>query len=286
MANLKGGSHEAQRKDIHHRLSAFGEGRHGKEDHLTHSSALSDKREEMSRSFAEFAEEKGLEGKLNEVMTNENVKEFLEERTADMSATTTLNYASAFSSMIEGLKECNVDIQADKQTFNDFIQETKDNAPEREIESGRAIENVQDKIAEIYEDRYSSGVIADIQNDMGLRISEAYEVAQNLHEYYNPENGTIEGLVGKGGQEYPDKEISLELVAKIEAIEDLHSKSTYEKDLQDHDISSHDFRYTFAEREFNERIESGMDYHEALKEVSEEMNHHRESMTLAYLNKA
>jgi integrase len=286
MANLKGGSHEAQRKDIHHRLSAFGEGRHGKEDHLTHSSALSEKREEMSKSFSEFAQEKGLEGKLNEAMTNENIKEFLEQRTEDLSATTALNYTSAFSSMIEGLKESNVDIQADKQTFNDFIKEIKDNAPEREISDGRAIENVQDKIAEIYEDRFSSGVLADIQNETGLRISEAYEVAQNFHEYYNPENGTLEGLVGKGGQEYPDKEISLELVAKIEAIEDLHSKSTYEKDLQDHDISSHDFRYTFAEREFNERIEQGMDYHEALKEVSEEMNHHRESMTLGYLNKA
>lgn len=286
MANLKGGSHLAQCKDIHHRLSAFGEGRHGKEDHLTHSSALSDKREEMSRSFAEFAEEKGLEGKLNEVMTNENVKEFLEERTVDMSATTTLNYASAFSSMINGLKESNVDIQADKQTFSDFIQEAKNNAPEQEIQNGRAIENVQDKIAEIYGDRYSSGVIADIQNEMGLRISEAYEVAKNLQEYYNPENGIIEGLVGKGGQEYPDKEISPELIAKIEAIEDLHSKSTYEKDLQLYNLSSHDFRYTYAEREFNERIEAGMDYHQALKEVSEEMNHHREYQTLAYLNRA
>ena len=286
MANLKGGSHEAQRKDIHHRLSAFGEGRHGKDDHKTHSSALSDKREEMSRSFSEYVQEKGIESKLNEAMTNENIKEFLEQRTQDMSATTAVNYGSAFSSMIDGLKECNVDIQADKQTFTDFIKETKDNAPEREVQNGRAVDNVQDKIAEIYEDRFSSGVLADIQNELGFRLSEAYEVAQNLHEYYNPENGTLEGVVGKGGQEYPDKEISPELIAKIEAIEDLHSKSTYEKDLQAHDISSHDFRYTYAEREFNERIEAGIDYHEALKEVSEEMNHHRESMTLAYLNKA
>lgn len=286
MSNLKGSGFDKQIKDIHHRLSAFGEGRHGNNDHKTHSSALSEKRGEYARSFADYAERNGLEGKLNELMTPDNVKDFLEERTAEHSSTTAENYVRGFGSFIEGLKESNVDIEVDKMLFNDMVKDIKENAPEHEIETGRAIDNIEQKIEELYLERYESGVLADIQNELGLRVSEAHELASNLERYYNQEEGTIEGLIGKGNHEYNAKDISDELIAKIEAIEELPALRTYQEDLASLDISSHDFRYTFAEREFNERIENGMDYHEALREVSEELNHSREEMTSYYLSRA
>ena len=58
-------------------------------------------------------------------MTNENIKEFLNERTENLALSTTENYARAFGSMIDGLRENNIEIQADKSVFNDFVKEAK-----------------------------------------------------------------------------------------------------------------------------------------------------------------
>lgn len=273
MANLKGGSFEKQIKDIHHRLSNFGEGRHGKNDHQTHSSALSDKRAEMSKSFAEYCDNKGLEGKLNEHMTNDNIKDFLDTRTADMAINTQENYVRSFSSMIEGLKESNVDINADKSVFNEKVQEIKENAPTQEIETGRSIDNVDNKIEQIYENRYESGVIADCQRELGLRVSEAQELVSNPQNYIN--DNQVNDLVGKGNHTYDTKDISPELVAKIEQCENIPSLSTYDRDLKEVGInSSHDFRYTYVQE--NKDIMTK-------EELSKELNHNREDMTDRYI---
>ena len=44
MANLKGGNFQKQIKDAFHRLESFGVGRVGKNDNLTHSDKLAEKR--------------------------------------------------------------------------------------------------------------------------------------------------------------------------------------------------------------------------------------------------
>jgi len=272
MANLKGGDFEKQVKDIHHRLSSFGESRHGKSDHQTHSSALSDKRAEMSRSFAQWAEQKGLEGKLNEHLTNDKIKEFLDTRTASMAISSQENYVRGFSSMVEGLKESNIDIQADKSVFNDKVAEIKEHDT-REIETGRAIDNVDTKIEQIYDNRFESGVIAECQRELGLRVSEAHELVNNSHNYIN--NGEVEGLVGKGNHIYDNKEISTELQAKIEQCENIPSLSTYDRDLKEVDInSSHDFRYTFVQEHQHDMTK---------EELSKELNHQRGQMTDRYI---
>jgi len=276
MANLKGSTFEKQVKDIHHRLSAFGKGRYGNNDHKTHSSALSDKRAEMSRSFAQWAEQKGLEGKLNEHMTNDNIKEFLDTRTANMAISTQENYVRGFSSLVEGLKESNIDINADKSVFNDKVAEIKDNAPVQEIETGRAIDNVDTKIEQIYDNRFESGVIAECQRELGLRVSEAHELVSNPDRYIT-ENNTVEGLIGKGNHEYIAKDISIELQSKIEQCETIPSISTYDRDLKEVDISSHDFRYTFA-KEHEHTLSK--------EELSQHLNHSREEMTNYYLSRA
>lgn len=275
MANLKGSSFDKQVKDIHHRTSAFGESRHGKNDHQTHSSALSEKRGEMAQSFANYCENKGLDGKLNEHMTNDNIKEFLEQRTAEHATSTAENYARAFDSMVQGLKESNVDIQADKSVFNDFVKDLKDNTVPEQIETNRAIENVDNVIANIYDTRFESGVIADVQHELGLRVAEAHELVSNHERYLN--DNKVEGLIGKGNHEYYAKEISQELQAKIEQCQEIPSVRTYQDDISKESISSHDFRYTFAKEH---------EYDMTKEELSRELNHEREEMTNYYLARA
>ncbi|MDP3302422.1 MAG: hypothetical protein Q8S36_10710 [Sulfuricurvum sp.] len=46
------------------------------------------------------------------------------------------------------------------------------------------------------------------------------------------------------------------------------------------------FRYTCAKETLEEKLSNeGQSYHDALKEVSKELNHHREEMTTYYLNR-
>ena len=274
MANLKGGSFDKQVKDIHHRLSAFNQGRHGKDDHLTHSSALSDKRSEMSRSFATFCENKGLNGKLNEHMNNQIIKEFIDARTADMAISTQENYVRGFSSLVEGLKEANVDINVDKSVFNAKTQEIKENY-KPEIETGRAISNVNERIENLYNRRYESGVIAEVQRELGIRVSEARELIINSDKYIK--NDEVQGLVGKGNHEYQAKDISQELQAKINECkkDKIPSKSTYIRDLKEVGIpKTHDFRYTYVKENLGDMTK---------EELSKELNHNREEMTDRYI---
>jgi len=289
MANLRGGTFEKQIKDALYRLDAQGESRYLKEDHLTHSSALWEKREMYLRDFANWVKENELSGKLNTLMTEENIRAFLDERLADVSPKTALDYTSGFNSMLKGLEEVRVTIPANLQ--NDFLKDFREVFREQihmqDVITNRAIENVDLKLQELYNTRFESGVIAEVQRELGFRVNEAMEVVKNFDKYYNPQNGTIEGVIGKGGQEYMPKPIGEELVNKIQQVEHTTHYNTYLQDLKSVGIEhSHDLRYTYAKESFMEKISSGMDYKQTLREVSEEINHHRESMTQYYLARA
>jgi hypothetical protein len=55
----------------------------------------------------------------------------------------------------------------------------------------------------------------------------------------------------------------------------LIDKSTYYRDLQEYDISSHDLRFTYARDTYEEKISEGLSEQEAKLHVSEELNHKR-----------
>ena len=76
MANLKGGNFEKQMKDAFHRLEAFGVGRVGKSDNLTHSDKLAQKREMYLRDITSFFKSKNLNDKLNTLFTKQNLDNF------------------------------------------------------------------------------------------------------------------------------------------------------------------------------------------------------------------
>ena len=285
MANLKGGSFEKQIKDAFHRLEAFGVGRVDKNDNLTHSDKLAEKREMYLKDISDYFTSQNLNDKLNTLLTKDNLDKFFNQRLEDLSTKTQENYLRGFSSMLKGLEQQNIYIPVhlqDKDFFNDKVKALKDQA--ETIIENRYIDNVKDVIKNLYEDRTISGLIAQTQYELSIRQAEAFELIKNPNKYI--ENGRVENLIGKGNHSYDSKEISFELEQKLlNNQKQLISKSTYYEDLKKYNISSHDFRFTSARDKFEEKINSGISEKEAKLQISSELNHKREEITDYYLNR-
>ncbi|MEO1923348.1 MAG: hypothetical protein ABGX25_02370 [Nautiliaceae bacterium] len=291
MANLRGGTFEKQIKDAFHRTLALGESRHMKDDNFTHSLALAEKRKMYLNDFKEFLEQKGItEGKINQYMTEDMIRDFIESRVSNLSPKSALDYTTGFNSLLKGLEQANITIPAnpsENDFLKDFRETFREEMRELEIESGRYIDNLQEKLEALQEIRYESYVIAKLQSETGLRVSEAMEVARNFEKYYNQETGKLEGVIGKGNHEYAPKEISYQLAQEIQKMENIPHYNTYNHDLKEIGINrSHDFRVTYAKDLLEHKLEQGTPYKEALKEVSQEINHHRPEMTEYYLARA
>ena len=285
MANLKGGSFEKQIKDAFHRLEAFGVGRVDKNDNLTHSDKLAEKREMYLKDISDYFTSQNLNDKLNTLLTKDNLDKFFNQRLEDLSTKTQENYLRGFSSMLKGLEQQNINIPVhleDKDFFDDKVKGIKDQA--ETIIENRYIDNVKDVIKNLYEDRTISGLIAQTQYELSIRQAEAFELVKNPNKYI--ENGRVENLIGKGNHSYDSKEISFELEQKLlNNQKQLISKSTYYEDLIKYNISSHDFRFTSARDKFEEKINSGISEKEAKLQISSELNHKREEITDYYLNR-
>ncbi|MCT7608935.1 MULTISPECIES: hypothetical protein [Aliarcobacter] len=285
MANLKGGSFEKQIKDAFHRLEAFGVGRVDKNDNLTHSDKLAEKREMYLKDISDYFTSQNLNDKLNTLLTKDNLDKFFNQRLEDLSTKTQENYLRGFSSMLKGLEQQNINIPVhleDKDFFDDKVKGIKDQA--ETIIENRYIDNVKDVIKNLYEDRTISGLIAQTQYELSIRQAEAFELIKNPNKYI--ENGRVENLIGKGNHSYDSKEISFELEQKLlNNQKQLISKSTYYEDLKKYNISSHDFRFTSARDKFEEKINSGISEKEAKLQISSELNHKREEITDYYLNR-
>jgi hypothetical protein len=285
MANLKGGTFEKQIKDAFHRLEAFGVSRVGKSDNLTHSDKLAEKREMYLKDITSFFKSQNLNNKLNTLFTKENLNNFFNSRLENLSSKTQENYLRGFSSMLKGLEQQNIYIPLlleDKDFFNDRVAIIKDEADI--IIENRYIENVDNVIKSLYEDRAISGLIAQCQYDLSIRQSEAFELVKNPTLYLD--SGYVVDLVGKGNHKYIPKEISFELEQKLLNNRDfLIDKSTYYSDLKNYDISSHDFRFTAARDKFENMLKNGISEKEAKLKVSEELNHKREAITDYYLKR-
>ena len=285
MANLKGGNFEKQIKDAFHRLEAFGVGRVGKNDNLTHSDKLAEKREMYLKDITSFFKSQNLNDKLNTLFTKQNLDNFFNERLENLSSKTKENYLRGFSSMLKGLEQQNIYIPLhleDKSFFDDRVKIIKDEADY--IIENRYIHNVDNVIKNLYADRAISGLIAQTQYELSIRQSEAFELVKNPNKYLD--NGYIVDLVGKGNHKYMAKEISFELEQKLlNNSYDLIDKSTYYNDLQKYDISSHDFRFTSARDKFEDMLKNGISEKEAKVKVSQELNHKREAITDYYLRR-
>ena len=291
-ANLKGGSFDKQITNAFYRTLALGEGRHFKlNDNKTHSLELGKKRQMYLNDFKKFLEEKGVnKGKINQYMSEEIVKDFITERTENLSAKTALDYTAGFNSLMKALQQTQVYVPSNPMN-NDFLkplrEEFRSEMKLLEVETGRYVENLEQKLEELKEIRYESYVVAHLQETTGLRVSEALEVIRNFDDYYNPNNNTLENVIGKGNHMYEPKAIDYQLAQEIQKVESVPTYHDYREDLQEVGINrSHDIRLSYAKDLFQQKLEQGVSYQEALKQVSKELNHHRAGMTLYYLNRA
>ena len=288
MANLKGGgggNFQKQIKDAFHRLEAFGVGRVGKNDNRTHSDKLAEKRIMYLKDIANYFTSQNFNDKLNTLMTKDNLDKFFTERFENLSIKTQENYLRGFSSMLKGLEQQNIYIpihSEDKDFFDKKVEIIKDQY--ETIIENRYIDNVENIISNLYEDRAISGLIAQCQYELSIRQAEALELVSNPLKYI--QNGYIENLNGKGNHIYEPKEISFELEQKLLNNQDEQiSKTTYYYDLQRYDISSHDFRFTSARDKFEEKVNSGISEKEAKSQISKILNHYREFITDYYLKR-
>lgn len=285
--NLRGSTSAQQIKNAENRLYAYGEGRHGKNDHLTHSDKVGEKRAEELRNFADFCERKGYDEKLNQNFTEEKLREYFSERLEDLSGKTAVNKISSFSSMTEGLRETGVTIPVDRDFFALRINEERlSNPPEAET-MNRAIDNAEAFISSI--ERESTRVYVEAMYETGFRRDEAEKLVRNPDTYITRnEDGTatISGMIGKGNHEYEPKEISGELADRISHVSpSLMSRSTIYRDLKEHGHTNHDVRYTHARDAYDENF-NGANHDETLKEISEELGHHRLEITEDYLRRS
>jgi len=286
MANLKGSSFEKQIKDASIRLNAKYTKRHNTNSSLTHSNALETKRNMYLNDFKEFLEESNQTGKLNNLLTPDNVRDFLNDRLSSLSAKSSLDYSTGFNSLLCGLEQKNITIDKDtKDTLNTFTKAFREdfNNVKNDFKTDRAIADKDTFLSDLKDKRESSYIVASLQLEAGFRVSEAIEVVNNPNKYIK-DNG-ISGVIGKGGQEYNIKEISTSLVNSISRLDSNINYSTYQKDLKELDISSHDCRITYALDTFRE-LEQKVSKEEALKTVSQELNHFRTSITSYYLKRA
>jgi len=285
MANLRGKSLSSQAVDGFHRLEKFGVKRHGTKDNFTHSMGLAQKREGYLRDIKNFSIENKLTGKLNKIMSNKTVMDkFFEKRMKTLNPSSQENYLRGYSSMLEGLKQANISIGIDKSYFNEKVSKIE---KETTFKTGRAITNPDKLIEKIYQSRYGSGVIAEVQKELAFRTSEAIELVKN-HDKYISEN-TVSRIVGKGNHIYIDKYISNDLKMKIEAVEKVPHEDTYRVDFKEASNSEHiphDFRFTYAKSEMENKLSQGIGYSQAMKEVSLALNHVSAERTKYYLARA
>ncbi len=291
MANLRGGNFDKQIKDAFFKVLRFGESRHLKQDNYTHSSALADKRKMYLRDFKNFLEKKGIKnGKLNTYMTEENVKDFLEKRTIDLHPKSALDFTTGFNSLLKGLQQAKINIPSDpinKDFLKDYREIFRSEMKQIEVINNRYIQDTDEKLDKLRDIRFESYVIGKLQLTTGLRVNEAREVVQNFDKYYNPQSSELVGIIGKGNHMYSPKPIDYNLVLEIQKMENVPHYNTYKQDLKEVGINrSHDFRVTFAKNSLQNKLEKGISYKKALKEVSKEINHFRPEMTEYYLNRA
>lgn len=291
MANLRGSDHSRQIKSALMKMERFGKSKFQTESKNIHSEGVFKKREQILNEFSRYSQNNNLTGKLNTIMTNEHITDFLNTKLENLQSKSAINYCRSFSAMVDSLRDNNISVSVDKTVFNEKVLEAKNN-DNTTVRMNRAVDNHKEVISNLYDRRYCSGVIADVQVSLGLRLSEAIELTRNLDKYLDRNTDTVNEVIGKGGKAYISKEIPQSLVSKIEAIDKHISKSTYMADLKTEGITSHDFRYTFLKLSYDDLIkktangEIDLTHNEILKSLSKQLNHNRLSMTNFYLKRA
>ena len=283
MANLKGSTFEKQIKNAKIRIEARGQSKYNKQDlNLTHSNALALKRDYYLKSFAEYASSLNLlEPKLNNYLTNDIVKSFLEKKTSSMSLISAINFTRGFSALTTALSEKGISTGMSKETYDSHVKLLKQIKDEKVKVGNRNIENIHEVIRNLHNINPAFAKLALLQSNLSLRVSEGIELLKNGSKYIQQDN-IVHNLIGKGSLPYGPKPLSLELQRVLMKRETVNYQS-YQNALKTMNITSHDMRYTYVINRMNQLLHT-KNYKESLRIISYEINHKREEITEYYLS--
>jgi site-specific recombinase XerC len=239
-----------------------------------------------------------------ERLTGEHVKSFLEYKMEQgVTFSTFQQYAAACEKLEVALNRYSeVNDRGNYYSFESDLKQVREVAKDvlEKTNPVRAYENPKDLIKNLTENEHF--LIAKLQYEAGARLHEASLIKRDQlkgldkDSFTGREIGKI-GVQGKGGYvrdinvsadtyrhlENHIKENGVFKVDKDAYRADL--KFAAEKSQQDY-TGSHGLRWNFAQERFNELQEKGnLTYEQALKQVSEEMGHHRADITEHYLKK-
>jgi len=287
MANLKGSRFDKQIRDARIRMDARHTSRHTqKEKHLAHSHAVLKQREAMLRDFAKHLQEKGItEGKLNNLMTDENLQSFFKSRTMNLSASSAETYISGFNGMLKGLKSANISIDADHDKIaKEFTKDLQREIKNREITTGRYISN-SEYLAGLQKLSPHICATTRLQYEYGFRSSEAVKIANNPSKYIK--NDKIVGVVGKGKRIYKPKRIDSKLKEQLQQNTKRISINAYQKAVKSAmGHRAHDLRLSYAKNKIDSLVKIGENKITAMRSVAEELNHSRLEISRYYLARA
>jgi len=282
MANLKGSSFEKQIRDARIRLDMRGiKQENYKGQHLSHGTATHFNRISKMNDFAKYLREQGIDnGKLNEHINDQNLQNFLKERTQNLKETSAETYIRDFNGLIKGLKSVNISIPSHHdKIINNLVKPLKKIQKDTPIQKDRYIskKEFQQNIQKLPSHMQP---IARLQYQHGFRVEEALKIARSPEKYIK--NSKIVGVQGKGGRVYKPKRISPQLKKDLQKAIKI-SKSTYQKSInRAFQTFNHNFRLSYSINKVEELKREGMSQIAAQRATSEEMNHSREETTRYY----
>ena len=239
-----------------------------------------------------------------EKLTGEHVKSFLEYKIEQgISYRTFQQYAAAVEKLEVALNRYSeVNSRGNSYSFEPYVKQVREIAKEtlEKTNPTRAYENPKDLIRYLTEREHS--LMARMQYEGGARLHEVSLIkhdqlkGMDTDTFTGKEVGKIE-VQGKGGY-VRDISVSANTYRQLEnhikeneifrIDKDAYRtnlKSAAVKSGQDY-TGSQGLRWNFAQERFNELQEKGnLTYEQALKQVSEEMGHHRADITEHYLRR-
>lgn len=235
------------------------------------------------KQLGNFIQER-IDSKINfETITNDDIKSFInskiEKGLTYKSISTQISHLEKLKISLESIsKSKNSSYKAfNKNTLINVRKEAKSKTL-KTAHRNKAFNNPRKVISNLKGD---SKLVAQLQYLSGLRVREA----SNLNSSNLKGNNIIE-IRGKGGYKI-EKELSSSIYEKIESI--INQKgvfdvpySTYYKDLKEasslsneRNISTHSFRYSYAQENYEHYRQLGLSHKEACLQVSEDLGHHR-----------
>ena len=200
------------------------------------------------------------------------------------------NYASHLVKIGHGLRKIEPEVPDFSQAVEGARAYARENAariergPRFYAQPGKIVSGIRDPAARL---------VGKLQYELGLRVAEARHIKPD--QIHRTESGYSLTVQGKGGyritKELP-RDLGHQLVSHIRENGKLDVKYEHYRDQLKESVErageewhgTHGLRHSYAKERMEElTLKEGMSRDEALREVSEEMGHHRPDITEVYL---